>query len=308
MYWLEVSVVTDGEGAEAVAEALRPFAYQDGVVLEQRGNPEDPSPDAMEPEITVKIFVPEDQDTPALRQRISEVMYHLGRLYPLPAPRFHELQDEDWENAWKAYYHPFRIGQRVWIQPTWVPLEQAETEDRSDRLRPEDVLLVLDPGMAFGTGLHPSTQMCLQALEQLVKPGVRVFDVGTGSGILAIAAVKLGASAVLAIDIDEVAVKTAVDNIVQNQVSQIETRHAVLADVPEKGWDVVVVNILAPVIISLFQENHLLEYVAANGYLILSGIIDQQAEGVKSAVFAAGGIVEQVLTVRDWVTLVVRPG
>jgi ribosomal protein L11 methyltransferase len=148
--------------------------------------------------------------------------------------------------------------------------------------------------------------MCLQALEQVVKPGARVFDVGTGSGILAIAAAKLGAGPILAIDIDEVAVKTAVENIAQNQVDHIGTRHGVLADVNEKGWDVVVVNILAPIIISLFQEDDLLSYVAPGGSLILSGIIDQQAEDVKTAVLQAGGTIQQILTVRDWVTLIVQ--
>lgn len=307
MYWLEISVVTDGEGAEAVSEVLRPFAYGDGVVLEQRGDPEDPRPDAMEPEITVKIYVSEEQDSPEFRRRIEEVLYHLGRLYPLPPPSFKELKDEDWANAWKAYYHPFRIGERIWIQPTWIALDEAESEDKSDRLQPEDILIVLDPGLAFGTGLHPSTQMCLQALEQVVKPGDSLFDVGTGSGILSIAAAKLGAASLLAIDIDDVAVKTAVENFAQNKVESIVTRHAVLTDVNEKGWNVVIANILAPVIIGLLEQDGLMGYVAPDGYLVLSGIIDKQAADVETAVSQAGGRVVQTLTVRDWVTFIVQP-
>src|SRR5688500_7638734 len=114
MYWLEVSVQTDGEAAEAVSEVLRPFAYNDGVVLEQRGDANDPDPDALEPAVTVKIYIPEDEDSPAVRRRIQESLYHLGRLYPIPAPAFHELQEEDWANAWKAHYHPFRIGRHLW--------------------------------------------------------------------------------------------------------------------------------------------------------------------------------------------------
>ena len=178
MYWLEISVQTDGEGAEAVAEMLRPFAYQESVVLEQRGDETNLDPEALEPGVAVKIYVPEDDDTPELRRHIEEVLYHLGRLYPLPPPVFRELRDEDWANAWKEHYRPFRLGRRLRIRPTWLAGEP------DDDARPDDVTLVLDPGMAFGTGLHPTTQSCLRALEDLVQPGMTVLDAGTGSGIL----------------------------------------------------------------------------------------------------------------------------
>jgi ribosomal protein L11 methyltransferase len=247
MYWLEVSVVTDGEGAEAVAEVLRPFAYQNGVVLEQLGNAHSSDPDALEPEVTVKIYLPEDQDTPAERRRIEEVVYHLGRLYPIPEPVFRQLKDEDWANAWKENYHPFRVGQRVWIRPSWL--------DDQDEAQNEDIVLTLDPGMAFGTGLHPTTQICLQALEQFVRPGISVLDVGTGSGILAILAAKLGAAQVVAVDTDQLAVKTAIANASQNQVTaQITVQPGTLTTIQQQNWDVVVVNILAPVIISMISS------------------------------------------------------
>jgi ribosomal protein L11 methyltransferase len=298
MYWLEVGVVTDGEGAEAVAEALRPFAYQGGVVLEQLGDMDNLDPDALEPEVTVKIYLPEAEDTPDKRRRIEEVVYHLGRLYPIPEPIFRQLKEEDWANAWKENYHPFRVGQRVWIRPSWL------TEP--DEAQTDDIILTLDPGMAFGTGLHPTTQMCLQALEQWVQPGMSVLDVGTGSGILAILAAKLGAMPVVGVDTDELAVKTAVANADQNQVSDAITMHqGTLTTIQEKAWDTVVVNILAPVIISLLKQDDLLGYVAENGRLILSGIIDEQMDDVVTAVQQAGGQVQQTLTVRDWVALIV---
>ena len=301
MYWLEVSVATDGEGAEAVAEALRPFAYNDGVVLEQLGAADDPDPEALEPAVTVKIYVPADEDTPALRRRLEETLYHLGRLYPLPPPQFRELADEDWANAWKDHYHPFRVGSRIRIQPSWV---EAVATDR----QPDDVALTLDPGMAFGTGLHPTTQMCLQALERWVRPGMRVLDVGTGSGILAIAAARLGATRLLAIDTDALAVKTAVANAALNGVAdRLDVQQGTLDSVGEKGWDVVVVNILAPVIESLLRHDRLLDYVAGEGALILSGIIEEQVAGVRAAVTEAEGRVVQEDSVRDWVTLTVRP-
>lgn len=305
MYWLEVSVITDGEGAEAVAEALRPFAYNEGVVLEQLGDANNLDPTALEPHVTVKIYLPETEDTPEMRERLEELLYHYGRLYPLPPPTFRKLQEEDWANAWKAHYHPFRIGRRLWIQPSWEDLPPAGAAD--DGLQADDVVVTLDPGMAFGTGLHPTTQMCLQALEELVTPGMSLLDMGTGSGILAIAAARLGASRLLGVDTDEIAVRAAAENVAQNGVTAVTTiRQGTLADVAERPWDIVVVNILAPVIVMLLQEHALMDYVAESGYLVLSGIIDQQMEEVETAVTQAGGTIYQTRQIRDWVSYTIR--
>ncbi len=303
MYWLEICIQTDGEGAEAVAEVLRPFAYQESVVLEQRGDETNLDPNALAPEVTVKIYVPEDDDSPQLRRRVAEALYHLSRLYPLPEPTFRELQDADWANAWKEHYRPFRLGRRLRIRPTWLAHEP------DDDARPDDVTLVLDPGMAFGTGLHPTTQSCLRALEDLVEPGVTVLDAGTGSGILAIAAIRLGASAVTAFDTDALAVRATLDNAAQNGgVERLRVWRGELDSVrAEAGpgpWDIVVANILAPVIIGLLGERGLLEYVAPDGHLILSGIIDEQGPDVEAALSAAGGQVRRVITAGDWVTYV----
>ena len=304
MYWLEVSVITDGEGAEAVAEVLRPFAYNDGVALEQLGDMESLDPNALETAVTVKIYLPDTEDTPQKRQRIEEILYHMGRMYPIPPPTFRKLEEQDWANAWKTHYKPFRIGQRVWIQPSWLDAEVAT--DENDGIRPDDVVLTLDPGMAFGTGLHPTTQMCLQALEELVEPEQNLLDVGTGSGILAIAAVKMGAQPILAFDTDELAVKTTIANAEQNQVAaQIETRQATLDQIPEKPWDVVMVNILAPVIISLFDNDDLMSYIKEDGKLVLSGIIEPQMEDVETAVTNAGGKIVKTYQIRDWVSYIV---
>jgi ribosomal protein L11 methyltransferase len=299
MVWLEVSVRTDGEAAEAVSELLRPFAYNDGVVLEQLGVADDPEPDVLEPEVTVKIYVPESEDTPVLRRRLEESLYHLNRLYPVPPPTFRRLEEADWAHAWKAHYHPFRLGRRLWIQPSWVSAQESQAEAG-------DVVLTLDPGMAFGTGLHPTTQMCLQALEQLVRPGMHVLDVGTGSGILAIAAAKLGAKVVLAVDTDQVAVETAAENVRQNDVQRsVAVQRGSLSHVVAREWDLVVVNILAPVIASMLRQDALLDYLAPAGRLILSGIILEQGDLVTTAVADAGGTIEQTLTIRDWLALVV---
>lgn len=304
--FLEVSVVTDGEGAEAVAEVLRPFAYQDGVVLEQLGDMASLDPNALEPAVTVKIYLPEEDDTPELRRRLEEILYHMSRLYPLPPPTFRLLAETDWANAWKDHYHPFRVGNGIWIQPSWVALDDSAVGEGSRQ--PDDVVLVLDPGMAFGTGLHPTTQKCLRALEMVVRPGHKVLDVGTGSGILAIAAVKLGAGRVVGVDTDKIAVETAVNNAQQNGVlGQFAVWQGALDSVAERGWDVVVVNILAPVIVGLLNDGGLMGYAGENGRLILSGIIDQQMEEIETAVAQAGGSIVERLIMRDWVSYIIQP-
>jgi ribosomal protein L11 methyltransferase len=301
MYWLEVNVTTDGEAAEAVAELLRPFAYADGVVLEQLGDQTDLSPDALEPDVTVKIYIAAEDDSPAVRRRIEESLYHMNRLYPISEPVFRQLADEDWAEAWKAHYHPFRVGNRIWIQPTWIEEGESTVPDL-----PDAVILRLDPGMAFGTGLHPTTQMCLQALEMVAQPGQRVLDLGTGSGILGIAALKLGVDWVLGVDNDKLAVKTAVANAAANGVAdRFEGQLGTLADIGDKNWDLVLVNILAPVIVDLLQNGELLSYGGENGRFVFSGIIDQQATEVEQAITAAGGTIEHTLLVRDWISYVV---
>lgn len=286
-----------------MAEVLRPFAYQDSVVLEQLGDETTTDPDALESVVTVKIYVPEEEDSPVLRRRIEEILYHMGRLYPIPEPVFRELADEDWANAWKDHYRPFRLGTRLKIWPTWLPRESDEDA------RPDDIVLVLDPGMAFGTGLHPTTQGCLRALEEIVQPGMSVLDAGTGSGILAIAAAKLGATEVAAFDTDSLAVRATLDNAAQNGVERAihvwrGELDSVRDEIARQKWDIVVANILAPVIIQLLSEKGLLTYVAAAGRLVLSGIILEQGPAVEEAILAAGGRVELTITAGDWVTYI----
>ena len=296
-YWLEISVTTDGEAAEAVSEYLLPFAYANSVVIEQRGDPDSADPMALESNVTVKIYVPGDDDTPALRKKIEESLYFMQRLYSaIPAPEFRILEDEDWANAWRKNYRPFRLGKRIWIQPSWL-------ETRGNR--PDDIVILMDPGMAFGTGLHPTTQMCLQALEESIRPGYSVLDVGSGSGILSIAAAKLGAKDVLAFDLDHMAVEATTGNALANNVQQqISVFQGSLPAKTRQKWDIVVVNILAPVIISLLREQQLLDFLSPTGELILSGIIEDQYEDVCSAVNAVGGEVNKKLTTRDWICLV----
>ena len=296
---MEVSVVADGEAAEAVAEALRPLAHNQSVVLEQQGDPDSLAPDALEPEVTVKIYLPGEADTGAMRRRIEEIVYYLGRLYPIPAPTFRKLEERDWAHAWREHYRPFRVGERLWIEPTW------HTDRRKSNRQADKIVLQLDPGMAFGTGLHPTTQMCLQALEQLVQPGTEMLDVGTGSGILAVAAARMGAAWVLGVDTDEQAVQAARENARLNGVAgRVSVRRGSLETVAARPWELVVVNILAPVIIGMLDNADLLGYVAVDGRLLLGGIIEPQLADVAVAVEREGAEIAGKMAVRDWRTLI----
>jgi ribosomal protein L11 methyltransferase len=300
MYWIEISVVTDGEAAEAVADFLRPFAYGEGegVVLEQLGDENSSDPLALMEDIAVKIYISSDIDSSKLRRKIEEGLFYLGRLYPIPAPTYRKLEDKDWAYSWRENFRPFRVGRRVWIYPSWIERKSVQLND---------IVLVLDPGMAFGTGTHPSTQMCLEILEVLVKNNYTMLDVGSGSGILAIASVKLGASQVTALDIDGLAARATLENARRNKVaSRVHIFQGNLLALSRKNYDLVVVNILAPVIVDLLGQQDLLHYVADAGRLVLSGVIETQFDEVKSAVETAGGEVEQTLATGDWRTLVAK--
>lgn len=300
MSWIQVTVTVDGEAAEAVAEALRPFAYG-GVSLEQKAA--DLSPGAARPqleeEITVSIYYPAAEDSPARRRRLEEILWHLSQLYPIPAPAFRTVVEEDWANAWKQHYSPLRIGDRLLICPAWENVEP----------RPDDVVIKMDPGMAFGTGLHPTTRMCLEIVEGLARPGINLLDMGTGSGILAIAAALLGARSVLALDIDEVAVESARNNCDINGVSELVTvRRGSLSDLrPFQQWDLILANILAPVILAMLASGAA-KHLRPGGAIVLSGIIEDQALEVEEALTCAGLFLVDRLQIKDWVALVaVRP-
>ena len=194
--FLEISVIAmSDDEAEAVAETLRLFAINDeGVAIEQLGDPDNLDAKAMLKEQKVSLFVDVGRDSAELRQKITKL---------LPTATFQKLDPIDWTVAWRENYKPLKIGEKFLILPSWEEMP-PNSENRH--------IIKLDPGMAFGSGTHPTTQLCLQALENIVKPNDSVFDVGCGSGILSIASVMLGAKEVLAVDVDVDAVRVSAEN------------------------------------------------------------------------------------------------
>lgn len=280
--WIEVALQVDGESAEAVAEVLERFGHQ-GVSLEQDGIPPDTWDEDQVPppqSLTLRAYFPADDRLEASKAQLETALGHMRLMYPMPTPAYRSIQAEDWAEAWKAHYEPLRVGKRLLIRPLWI--------DRP--LAPGDVEIALDPGMAFGTGSHPTTQLCLRALECLLQPGQAVLDLGSGSGILSIAAAKLGAGQVLALDTDPIAVESTRDNAEANGVGQqvIAERgsHDCLLT-SARRFDLVVVNILARIIVEMAKER-LGELVRPGGQAIFSGIIDTQVAEVEAALRDSG--------------------
>jgi len=287
--WLEVSIQVDGEAAEAVIELFNRCGHGGAVVLTEFNEEFGEIGGA----VTVRTYLPISREGLETRRRLEEGLWHLSQIYPLPAPRFRRLTEEDWASAWKKHYRVLRVGRCLVIKPSWQ--EYAP--------RPGDVVVELDPGMAFGTGVHPTTQMCLAALEDHLRPGMRVLDLGTGSGILAIAAAKLGAGSVLALDVDPVAVRVARDNVLANEVEDIVVvRQGSLAEA-EGRFDFVLANILAKVIVELAEQS-LADRLRTGGLLVAAGIIEDQEEEVRGALQAHGMAVIERRQERDWVMLI----
>ena len=292
-------MVVDGELAEAVAEVLARFV-PNGVAIEAtqialdtdgEGYPVGP--------LRVCGYLPAEADLEETRRKVEEALWYLGRISPLPEPQFQIIQEVNWVETWKQHYHPIPIGERLMVVPSWI-----------EEFPPERIPIRIEPGMAFGTGTHPTTQLCLVAAEKWVRPGQPVIDVGCGSGILSVAALKLGASLALGVDIDEEAMTAAPQNAALNAVAQhLELGLGSVAEIRSGAYSIqkaplVFANILAPIIIRLLEAG-LADLVEAGGVLVLSGILAEQETGVLEAVSARRCRLLERSQSGDWVALVV---
>ena len=296
MNWVEITVIAPAEQVEAVGDLLRKYSPTGTIAEEQWGDPTDLAPRAMLPDVHCKIYLQEDQFSPQLREQIRQ---QLSAAFPaLAPPSFALLAETDWTTAWQKNYRTFRLGERFVIQPSWLVGEGWPDP------KPTDIPIIIEPGMAFGTGLHETTQLCLTALESLVKPKMSLLDVGTGSGILSFAAAKLGAKPIMAVDNDPVAIRVAEANAALNGLpTEINWATGSLAEIPSKSWDLVVVNILAIIIERMIREDDLLTYANLAGTYLFSGIIDSQRDMMQDAVQSAGGRVIREWQDGDWLAM-----
>lgn len=312
MKWAEVSIKTTHEATDVIAELFQDVGAS-GVVIE---DPElvnnyidagmwDFSDIARTDDtdtVTVKAYLPADDELDGRLARFADSVENFKQQAPEIKKgdcliSWQLVQDEDWADNWKQYFHTDKVGKHIVIKPTW-----------EDYLaQPDDIVVELDPGAAFGTGTHPTTAMCIRNLEKLVKRDMRVFDVGTGSGVLAIVAAKLGARDVTAMDYDKMAVQVAAENIKQNQVDDVVKTGVsdILKSFTGKA-DLIVANIIADIIIELFDE--LDEYLAPGGKLLVSGIITERLNDVTEACQLHGFSVRDVTVEKGWAAMVINRG
>lgn len=297
MKWCEISIQTSHEAVELIAEIFRDLGAS-GVVIEDPELVNDyitsgkwdytDIPIAKETKVVVeKAYLPVNGELEGRIQTLRQEIKALESRGVNTAPAVlttAELQDEDWSDTWKQYFHTEKPGERVVIKPTWE--EYAPQGD--------EVVIELDPGAAFGTGTHATTSMCISQLEKLVKPGMTVFDVGTGSGILSIISAKLGATNIQAVDYDDSVLKIVEENLEQNNVQDIISvaQSDLMQNVHGKA-ELVIANIIADIIIRLFDQ--LDEHLEQGGTLLTSGIIEDRIEDVLTAAEKHGyGVVERL--------------
>lgn len=305
MQWIEVNVAVTHEAVEAVADMLtsigsKGVAIEDPQLINDLRNsgtwelcdiPEQENTEV----VTVSAYYADDEK---LEKRLAEIDEQLALIeerigkYRFGNTRFRKVSEQDWANEWKQYFHVTHVGKRLVIKPSWEKYAPKEGEH----------VIEIDPGMAFGTGTHHTTNMMMERLEKVITPDSTVFDVGTGSGILAIAAAMLGAKSVKAVDIDAVAVRVAKENVADNGLSeQIEVREGDLLHGTEGKADVIIANIIADIVIMLLQD--IPQKLNDDGVLLASGIIEERMPDVEAAAQAQGLYVDAVDHRGGWVVM-----
>jgi ribosomal protein L11 methyltransferase len=305
MRYLEVSLIVDGEMAEAASEVLSRFA-PNGIVIESTHIQPDPHGEGHPTgPLRVCAYLPVDEQVEDKRRRLEQALWHLGFVRSLPEPQFRSIEEADWAESWKKHFQPIEIGDRLMVVPPWVEIQD-----------PFRLVVRIDPGMAFGTGSHPSTQMCLAMIADwfnsqpptLPLEAPTLIDLGCGSGILAIAALKLGASFALGVDLDPQAVQAARHNAQANDVAErLDLQVGSLVEILVGHFslhsaNLVVANILAPVLVRMLSEG-LGKLLNPEGVLVLAGILDEQAAEVIAAARNQGLLLVAEQHMGDWVSL-----
>ena len=309
MEWNEVKGVTATEAVEAVSNILmeagaKGVAIDDeldfvnlqddgfGQIKEERALPEEGHA------VYIMAYYPNNagfQDTVLfIKEQLAElekIDLKIGR----NELQINEVKEEDWENSWKEYFHPIRLTRFLTIVPYW---EEYTPEDE------KEMLIQLDPGMAFGTGTHPTTRLSIEALEAVMRGGEKVIDVGTGSGVLSIAAKAMGADTVYAYDIDEIATRVSKENIAYNVYASdvIVKENNLLVGIADQEADIIVANILAEILLLLLPDAY--KNLKDDGYFILSGIIESKKAELIAALISNGFEIEQEKQMKDWVCLI----
>jgi ribosomal protein L11 methyltransferase len=311
--WLEISILTDGEMAEPVAEVMARYITE-GIVIESTAVDTSNEHSVGEPIGPLRIYgyIKIDQKLEDTRQKIEQALWYLGRIRQLPEPQYKTIHQTDWSESWRQHYQPIPIGQRLIVVPAWI-----------DNIAENRIQIKIEPGMAFGTGTHPTTQLCLEIIETLLidqsnslslglfGEEINVIDVGCGSGILAITTAKLGANRVLGVDTDLQAIQSATKNAEINNVQEhINFKLGSLTEIKNGEFNLikaplVLVNILAVVIIKLLDEG-LADLLTSNGILVLSGILEEQTENVKEAILRNNLQIIHHRQSGDWVAITAK--
>lgn len=310
MKWVEVRINTTTEAEEIVCSIMYDLGVT-GLAIEDPNDilafqQTEENWDFIDPDlinqdyegVTIKAYFPESEDITdkldMVRDRIERIpLRETGK--SLGQVTVSEVYEKDWSETWKKYYKPVRIGKRIVIKPTW---EEYEKED-------EDIVIELDPGMAFGTGTHETTILCIEALEKYMNEGALVYDVGCGSGILSVVAARLGARKVIGIDIDELCVKVSKENISINGVEDlVEVRKGNLLDSVNEKADIIVSNIIAEVIINMVPD--LKAYINDDGIFIASGIITEKLSSVMDALRNNGFNIVEEKIMNDWAVVIAK--